>query len=566
MIEKDHEGSDMSPSPLPSRVVTQGLDRAPHRAFLRALGHDDAAIARPFAGIVSTGGSVTPCSLSLAPQVAAAKKGLESTQTTCFEFSTITVADSLAMNHPGMRFSLVSRDIIADSVEAVTLAHGYDGLIGFAGCDKTLSGLMMAMVRINRPAVFFYGGAALPGRLRGRQVTVVDVYEAVGRVYSGEMQPAELAELERVAVPTVGSCPGQFTANTMAMVAETMGLALPGTAMTPAVYSSRLMLAEEAGRTLSRLIRSGGPRPRELVTLQSLENAAVAVAATGGSTNAALHLPAIAHEAGIAFTLSDIGAIFARTPLLADLKPGGRFWACDLYEVGGVSTVLRALLEAGLLHGDCPTISGKTIGEVAASGPQPDGTIVRPAKDPLTARGGVIVLHGNLAPEGALVKIAGLSRLAHEGPARVFDGEEAAVEAVRSGSYAAGDVIVIRYEGPRGGPGMREMLGVTALLVGQGMGQKVALITDGRFSGATRGMCIGHVGPEAARGGPIALLRDGDRIRIDATQGTISVQLGDQEWVQRAKDLPAREPRALPPTLAKYAQVVGPAAQGAVTY
>jgi dihydroxy-acid dehydratase len=352
----------------------------------------------------------------------------------------------------------------------------------------------------------------------------------------------------------------------MAMVAETLGLALPGTAMTPAVYSGRLTLAEEAGRTLSRLIRSGGPRPRELVTLRSLQNAAVAVAATGGSTNAALHLPAIAHEAGIEFTLTDIGAIFARTPLLADLKPGGRFWACDLFEVGGVSTVLRALFDAGLLHAECPTISGKTIGEVAAAAPEPDGKIVRPAKDPLTSRGGVIVLHGNLAPEGALIKIAGLARLVHEGPARVFDGEEAAVEAVRSGGYTAGDVIVIRYEGPRGGPGMREMLGVTALLVGQGMGEKVALITDGRFSGATRGMCIGHVGPEAARGGPIALLRDGDRIRIDATQGTISAQLRDQEWVQRAKDLPAREPRTLPPTLAKYARIVGPAAQGAVTY
>ncbi len=551
---------------LPSRITTDGIDRAPHRAFLRAMGHDDQAIAQPFAGVVSTAATVTPCAMSLPPQVDAACVGLKAAGVTPFQFSTITVADSMAMNHKGMRFSLVSRDIIADSVEAVALGHAYDGLIAFASCDKTLSGLLMALVRVNLPGVFVYGGAALPGRWRGQDVAIVDVYEGVGKVYSGEMAEAELAELERVGVPTVGSCPGQFTANTMAMVAEAMGLALPGTAMMPAVYSERRALAEQAGRTLAGLIRDGGPRPRDLVTLKSLENAAAAVAATGGSTNAALHLPAIAHEAGLSFPMGDIAAIFDRTPLIADLKPGGRYWARDLHEVGGVPAVLRAMLEAGHLHPDCPTITGRTIGEIAEAARTADGEIVRRADAPIAASGGVIVLRGSLAPDGAMLKVAGLKRLVHEGPARVFDGEEAAVEAVRRREYAAGDVIVIRYEGPKGGPGMREMLGVTALIYGQGMGEQVALLTDGRFSGATRGMCIGHVGPEAAEGGPIALLRDGDPVRMDAETRRLDLLVDRAELERRRSGWTARTEPDLPPTLAKYVKLVGPAAAGAVTH
>ncbi len=558
--------TDRAPMELPSRIVTDGLDRAPHRAFLRGMGHDDAAIAQPFAGIVSTGASVTPCSMSLAPQVEAAKTGLKASGITPFEFSTITVADSMSMNHAGMRFSLVSREIISDSIEAVTLAHAYDGLIGFAACDKTLPGIMMAMVRLNRPAVFVYGGAALPGRWRGRDVAIVDVYEGVGKVYSGDMTEAELTELERAAVPTIGSCAGQFTANTMAMVSEVLGLALPHSAMLPAVRSERLALAEQAGRTLAALIRQGGPRPRDLVTRLALENAAAAVAATGGSTNTALHLPAIAHEAGIAFSMNEIAEIFDRTPLLADLKPGGAYWARDLHDVGGVPTVLRAMRDAGVLHEDCPTISGRTIGEIAASAEPPDDEIVRGAARPIAPTGGLAVLQGSLAPDGALLKVAGLKRLVHEGPARVFESEEMAVEAVRARNYAPGEVLVIRNEGPKGGPGMREMLGVTALLYGQGTGEKVALLTDGRFSGATRGMCIGHVGPEAAIGGPIALVRDGDLIRIDAERRRLDLLVEEKELARRRNGWAAKPQSALPPTLEKYARLVGPANLGAVTH
>ncbi len=553
-------------APLPSRIITDGIDRAPHRAFLRAMGHDDIAIAQPFAGIVSTGGSVTPCSMSLSWQAEAAKLGLKAAGVTPFEFSTITVADSMSMNHAGMRFSLVSREIIADSIEAVMRAHAYDGLIGFAACDKTLPGILMGMMRVNRPSVFVYGGAALPGRWQGRDIGIVDVYEGVGKVYAGEMSEEELGRLERAGVPTVGSCAGQFTANTMAMVAETLGIALPYSAMLPAVASERRVLAEQSGRVLARLIDQDGPRPSDLITRRSLENAAAAVAATGGSTNAALHLPAIAHEAGIAFTMADIGEIFDRTPLLADLKPGGRYWARDLHEAGGVPTVLRAMLEAGVLHEDCPTITGSTIGEVARAAQAPDDEVVRAAARPIATTGGVVVLRGTLAPEGAMLKVAGLKRLVHEGPARVFESEEAAVEAVRARAYAAGDVIVIRNEGPRGGPGMREMLGVTALIYGQGMGESVALLTDGRFSGATRGMCVGHVGPEAWAGGPLALVRDGDRVVIDASRRILDLLVDEEELANRRAALADVAARDLPPTLAKYARLVGPAHLGAVTH
>ncbi|MFC3052159.1 dihydroxy-acid dehydratase [Kordiimonas pumila] len=560
MTKRDTKGQ-----PLPSNIITEGVDRAPHRAFLRAMGHGNTEIEQPFAGVISTGGTVTPCSMSLAPQVAAAVKGLVAGGVTPFEFSTITVADSMSMNHKGMRYSLVSRELIADSIEAVASAHAYDGLIGFAACDKTLPGIMMGMLRVNRPSIFMYGGAALPGRWRGKDIGIVDVYEGVGSVYAGDMTQEDLSSLEQVGVPTVGSCAGQFTANTMAMAAEAMGLALPNTAMIPAVASVRLERARDAGKRLAQLIYEGGPLPRALVTRESLENAAAAVAATGGSTNAALHLPAIAYEAGVEFTLDDIAKIFDRTPLLADLKPGGRYWAKDLYEVGGVPSVLKAMLEAGALNENCPTVDGRTIGEIADAAQAPDGEVVRRSDNPIAPTGGVIVLSGTLAPEGALLKVAGLKHLKHQGPARVFESEEDAVEAVRARQYQAGDVLIIRNEGPKGGPGMREMLGVTALIYGQGMGEKVALITDGRFSGATRGMCIGHVGPEAVAKGAIGLLKDGDIINIDAVARTLDVLVPAEELETRKAGQTTQEER-LSPTLKKYAKLVGSARLGAVTH
>ncbi|MCB1340092.1 MAG: dihydroxy-acid dehydratase [Pseudooceanicola sp.] len=554
----------MTRKELHSRIVTDGLDRAPHRAFLRAMGHDDRAIASPFAGIVSTGAEVTPCSMSLPPQVAAAKSGLHREGVTPFEFSTITVADSMSMNHPGMRFSLVSRDIIADSVDAVVRGHAYDGLIGYGSCDKTLPGLMMGMARLNRPCVFVYGGAALPASWQGKDIGIVDVYEAVGQVYAGTLSESVLDEMERVATPTFGSCTGQFTANTMALVSEILGLAPIGSAYLPAVFAERLALAMKAASLLRAAINKGGPLPRDLITRQSLENAVVAVGATGGSTNALLHLPAIANEVGISFTLVDIAAVLERVPLVADLKPGGKYWARDMHHSGSTPTLLRVLCEAGLLHEDCPTIEDRTIGEIAASGAAPDGKVMRTAAEAVSPTSGVVVLKGSLATDGAVLKVAGLKHLQHEGPARVFDCEEDAVAAVRKRDYQAGDVLVIRNEGPAGGPGMREMLGVTALIYGQGMGEKVALITDGRFSGATRGMCIGHVGPEAAAGGAIGLLRDGDVIRIDAVAKTLDVLVSAKELAARGK--PAARPAPDSPTLRKYAALVRPAHLGAATH
>jgi dihydroxy-acid dehydratase len=461
-----------------------------------------------------------------------------------------------------MRYSLVSREIIADGVEAVARGHAYDALVTFAGCDKTLPGMMMAMVRLNLPAVFVYGGAALPGQWRGKDVTVLDTYEAVGAVMAGDMPPGDLEELERVCLPTLGSCPGQFTANTMAMVSETLGLALPGSATLPAVDVERKAVARKAGQAVMTLLKNGGPLPRELVTKKSLENAAAAVAATGGSTNAALHLPAIAHEAGIRFSLDDFARVAKRTPLIADMKPGGRFLAKDLHAVGGVYAVLKALLERDALHGDCLTLSGIALEKALASHVGPDGEVVR--KEPIMKTGGLVVLKGNLAPDGALIKVAGLKSLVFEGRARVFDSEEACAEVVKQKNYKAGEILVIRYEGPKGGPGMREMLGITALLYGQGMGEKVALLTDGRFSGATRGMMVGYVSPEAAVGGPLALVRDGDRIRIDAAAGTLDVLVAKSEFSKRKAKLPKRAP--LSGVLEKYAALVGPAHLGAVTH
>ena len=549
-----------------SRVAVDGLDRTPHRTFLRATGLDDAALARPFVAVVSTHGDNTPCSKSLRPQADAARAGVAAAGGTPFEMTTISVSDGVAMNHRGMRMSLVSREWIADSVEIVVRGHGYDALVGFAGCDKTLPAMMMAMVRLNVPSVFMYGGAMLPGEWRGREVSAIDTYEGVGAVLAGRMSEADLAEMERACAPTLGSCPGQFTANTMAMVSETLGLATPGTAMLPAPYPDRLAAARATGEAVMRILRDGGPLPRDLVTRKSLENAAAAVAATGGSTNAGLHLPAIAHEAGIRFTLDDVAGVFRRTPLIADLQPGGTYLARDLHHVGGVNAVLKVLLDAGHLHGDCLTLSGRTLKEALAGAPAADGKVVRAASAPIHPSGGVVVLKGNLCPDGALIKIAGLESLAFEGFARVFEREEDAAAAVRARHYRAGEVIVIRNEGPVGGPGMREMLGVTALLYGQGMGEQVALLTDGRFSGATRGMCIGYACPEAAAGGPIALVENGDRIRIDADAGRIELLVEAAELARRRSAWQPRREEPLAGVLEKYAKLVGPANLGAVTH
>jgi dihydroxy-acid dehydratase len=558
--------SQRSPAPRRSRITVEGLDRTPHRAFLRAMGHDEAAMAKPFVGVMSTHGENTPCSLSLRPQAEAAKLGVAAAGGTPFEFTTISVSDGVSMSHRGMRMSLLSRELIADSIELVMRGHAYDALVGFAGCDKTLPGIMMGMVRLNCPSVFMYGGAMLPGQWRGRPVSAVTVYEGVGAVLAGVMSEADLASMALECSPTVGSCPGQFTANTMAMVSETVGLALPGSVMLPAVYSERLALARRSGEIVLKILADGGPLPRDLVTRKSLENACAAVAATGGSTNAGLHLPAIAHEAGIRFTLDDVAEVFERTPLIANLQPGGEYLARDLHYAGGVPAVLKALLDGGYLHGDALALSGRTLADELAEAPAPDGSVVRPTSAPIHPTGGLVVLKGNLCPGGALIKIAGLKSLAFAGPARVFESEEECAAAVRSRSYREGDVLVIRNEGPRGGPGMREMLGVTALIYGQGMGEKVALLTDGRFSGATRGMCIGYACPEAADGGPIALLQDGDRIAIDAVARTIRVELDDAELARRRAEWKPRETERLAGALEKYARLVGPANLGAVTH
>ena len=551
---------------LNSARIVEGMDRTPHRAFLRALGLGDEDFGKPMIGIVSQHGDNTPCSKSLGPQADEARLGVASEQAIPVPFTTISVSDGVSMNHPGMRMSLVSRELIADSIEAVIAAHAYDGLVGFAGCDKTLPGVLMAMVRLNCPSVFVYGGAMLPGQWKGRDVTILSAYEAVGSVIAGQMSEADLLGLEKACSPTVGSCPGQFTANTMAMVAETLGLALPGSAMMPAVYSERLALARMAGRRVTQIVREGGPLPRDLVTRQSLENAAAAVAATGGSTNAGLHLPAIAHEAGISFTLEDVAKVFERTPLIADLQPGGKYLAVDLHRVGGVQSVLKVLLDGGFLHGDALTLSGHTLAQSLREMPAPDGAVVKSISKALSNSGGLVVLKGNLAPDGALIKVAGLQQRVFEGTALVFENEEEAFEAVSARQYKEGDVLVIRNEGPKGGPGMREMLGVTALVYGQGMGEKVALLTDGRFSGATRGMMVGYIGPEAADNGPIAWLKNGDRIRLDTHNATLDVLMDAALWLQRKKESANRVKPYLSGVLEKYARLVSPARLGAVTH
>ena len=530
------------------------------------MGITEDQIAQPFVGVATCWNEAAPCNIALSRQAQSVKAGVSEAGGTPREFTTITVTDGIAMGHQGMKSSLVSREVIADSVELTMRGHSYDALVGVAGCDKSLPGMMMAMLRLNVPSVFMYGGSILPGRFHGRDVTVVDVFEAVGQHAAGNMSDEDLHELECVACPSAGACGGQFTANTMAMVSEAIGLALPGSAGSPAPYEERDRWAAESGRAVMQLVASG-LRPRDIVTLKALENAAVCVGATGGSTNAGLHLPAMAHEAGIRFTMQDVAEIMRRTPYIADLKPGGRYVALDVHNIGGIPVILKALLDGGLLHGDCMTVTGRTMAENLVDVVFPVAQdVVFPVSRPLSPTGGVVGLRGNLAPDGAIVKVAGLKAQHFAGTALCFDSEEDAFAAVQSRAYKAGDVIVIRYEGPRGGPGMREMLSTTAAIYGQGMGEDVALITDGRFSGGTRGFCVGHVGPEAALGGPIALLRDGDMIVLDAVAGTIEVDLSEAELAERRAAWAPRRTDYQSGAIWKFAQQVGPAHLGAVTH
>jgi dihydroxy-acid dehydratase len=551
---------------LPSRHVTEGASRAPHRSYYYAMGLTKQQIHQPFVGVATCWNEAAPCNIALSRQAQAAKKGVAAAGGTPREFTTITVTDGIAMGHQGMKASLVSREVIADSVELTIRGHCYDALIGLAGCDKSLPGMMMAMCRLNVPSIFIYGGSILPGTFRGRQVTVQDLFEAVGAVSVGKMSMEDLDELEHVACPSAGACGAQFTANTMATVSEAIGLALPYSAGAPAPYEIRDSFCIAAGEKIMELL-ARQIRPRDIVTRKALENAATVVAASGGSTNAGLHLPAIAHECGIEFDLFEVAEIFKRTPYIADLKPSGRYVAKDMFEAGGIPLLMKTLLDHGYLHGDCVTVTGRTIAENLEQVLwNPDQDVVRPADDPISPTGGVVGLQGNLAPEGAIVKVAGMKSVRFEGPARCFDSEEACFEAVAARRYRDGEVLVIRYEGPRGGPGMREMLATTAALYGQGMGDKVALITDGRFSGATRGFCIGHVAPEAAVGGPIGLLRDGDTIEIDAETGRLDAKLSDEEWEARRHDWRPRETDYRSGAIWKYAQLVGSAKDGAVTH
>ena len=552
-------------SKLPSRHVTEGPERAPHRSYLYAMGLTTEQIHQPLVGVATAWNEAAPCNISLMRQAQAVKKGVAANHGTPREFCTITVTDGIAMGHAGMKSSLASRDVIADSVELTMRGHSYDALVAMAGCDKSLPGMMMAMIRLNVPSIFIYGGSILPGKFRGKDVVVQDLFEAVGLHSVGKMDDATLDELERVACPSAGSCGGQYTANTMAMVAEAIGLALPYSCGAPAPYEIRDALCAKAGEQVMELLAKN-LRPRDIVTRKAFENAAMCVAATGGSTNAALHLPAMAHEAGIKFDLFDVGEIFRKTPYIGNLKPGGQYVAKDLFEAGGIPLVMKALLDGGFLHGDVMTVTGRTMAENMAKVKfNPNQDVIRPTRNPYSSTGGVVSLKGNLAPDGAIVKIAGLKELRFVGPARVFDTEEKCFECVDKREYKEGEVLVIRYEGPRGGPGMREMLSTTAALYGQGMGDKVALITDGRFSGATRGFCIGHVGPEAAVGGPIAHIRDGDIITLDATTGEISVNVSEAELAERAKDWKPRGTEYGSGAIWKYAQLVGPARYGALT-
>jgi dihydroxy-acid dehydratase len=553
-------------SRLPSRHVSVGPERAPHRSYYYAMGLTEEEIARPFVALASAGNDSAPCNTTLDAQADAARRGVEQGGGMPRRFNTITVTDGIAMGHQGMKSSLVSREVIADSVELSVRGHCYDALVGFAGCDKSLPGMMMAMLRLNVPSIFVYGGSILPGRYQDRDVTVVDVFEVVGKFAAGSCPIEEVHALEKVACPGHGACGGQYTANTMACVGEAIGLSLPNSNMVPAPYTSREQIAVAAGAQVMELLAKN-IRPRDICTRQAFENAARIVAATGGSTNGALHLPAMANECGIDFDLFDVAEIFKSTPYCADLKPGGKYVAKDMYEAGGAYMLMKTLLAEGLLHGDCMTVTGRTLAEnIDQVTWNPDQKVIYDAKAPITPTGGVVGLRGSLAPDGAIVKVAGMARLQFEGPARVFECEEHAFAAVEARAIREGEVVVIRYEGPKGGPGMREMLATTAALYGLGMGEKVALITDGRFSGATRGFCIGHVGPEAAEGGPIALVEDGDTIRIDAETGTIDLLVDEAVLADRRAAWTPRENDYGAGALWRFAQNVGPAWQGAVTH
>ena len=553
-------------SKLPSRHVSVGVKSAPHRSMYHAMGLKNEDIEKPFVGVATTWNEAAPCNITLSRQAQSVKKGVKLAGGTPREFTTITVTDGIAMGHAGMKSSLVSREVIADSVELTMRGHCYDALVGLAGCDKSLPGLMMVMLRLNVPSVFIYGGSILPGKFKGKDVTIVDVFEGVGKYSTGSMSKKDLDELESLACPSAGSCGGQFTANTMACVSEAIGLALPGSAGTPAVYESRDKFATASGEAVMNLLKNN-IRPRDIVTKKSLENAAVIVAASGGSTNAALHLPAIANEAGIKFTLEDVTNISKKTPYIADLKPGGKFVAKDLYEIGGVPILIKSLLDGGYLHGDCITVTGKTLAENHKSVKFPkDQKIIYTTSKPLSPTGGFAGLKGNLAPEGAIVKVAGMKRKNFKGKAKCFNDEESALKAVLEKKIKAGDVVVIRYEGPKGSPGMPEMLSTTGAIYGQGLGEDVALITDGRFSGGTHGFSIGHIGPEAAVGGPIGLLKDGDTIEIDTEKGLLNVDLTDTELKARRKKWKPKVIEYTTGTLWKYSQSVGPAFEGAVTH
>lgn len=553
-------------SRLPSRHVSVGPERAPQRSYYYAMGMTEDDIAKPFVGIASAGNDSAPCNTLLDGQADIAREGVIEGGGTPRRFNTITVTDGIAMGHQGMKASLVSREVIADSVELSVRGHCYDAVIGYAGCDKSLPGMMMAMLRLNVPSIFVYGGSILPGRFHDHDVTVVDVFEAVGQHSAGNCPLQELIELEKVACPGHGACGGQFTANTMACVAEAIGLSLPNSNMAPAPYETRDDMARAAGRQIMNLIERN-LRPRDICTKDAFINAARVVAATGGSTNAALHLPAMASEAGIDFDLFDVAEIFKTTPYLADLKPGGKYVAKDMHDAGGVYMLMKTMMDNGLIKGDCITVTGKMLGEnIEEIVWNPDQKVIYDVQNAITPTGGVVGLRGSLAPEGAIVKVAGMARLQFRGPAQVFECEEDAFEAVEDRQIKEGAVVVIRNEGPKGGPGMREMLATTAALYGQGMGEKVALITDGRFSGATRGFCIGHVGPEAADGGPIGLIEDGDMINIDAEKGIIDLEVDEAILAERRKIFTQRETDYGSGTLWRYAQNVGPAYKGAVTH
>lgn len=554
--------NDLRPN---SSKVLDGVEHAPHRAFYRAMGFQDADFTKPLIGVASTWNEATPCNISLHDQAERIKQGIREAGGAPREFTAISVSDGIAMGHDGMKASLISREVIADSVELMCHAHGYDALVGLAGCDKSLPGMMMAMARLNIPSIFLYGGTMMPGHLNGKDLNIVDVYEAVGANAAGKMTEAQVCEIEQKACPGAGSCGGQFTANTMACVAEAIGLALPYSSGYPAEHPDRAKLNNEVGQALLNVIKQG-ILPRDILTKKAFENAIRVVAATGGSSNAMLHLPALASECGLELTLKDFNAILDTTPTIADLKPGGRYVAYDMFMAGGVPAVLKLLLDAGLLHGDCMTVTGKTMAENLANVKLLDNQdVILPIDKALSPTGGLKVLFGNLAPEGCVVKVAGLKSRTHTGPAKVFNGEEAAFRAIQNQEIKDGQIVVIRYEGPKGGPGMREMLAVTAALYGQGLGENVALITDGRFSGGTRGFCIGHVGPEAQVGGPIALLQDGDMITIDANTGTIDVDLSTDELERRREHWHAPKINYSGGALYKYSQLVGSAYNGAIT-